>query len=699
MVWSVMEPVVQYLEQEDHAEETVKKKTNADWCRKYKAKMRATESYKGKERDRIARWRAEREVMETEDARAARLKKDAERKKEARRRKKTTAMTPNSHVSPYQRPQSLGKAVSRVVRHLPYSPRKRALVFTGVARKIGVHLESKMTEQITEKRERRLSMDTVECIKTFYTNPDIVYTMPGMRDEMTVWEEGKKMKMRKYYLTVFLREAYSMYEELHPNNTVGFSKFCSLRPKNVLLLHDTPADQCRCKVHENLILKLKGLQIKYDSTTFWESVLCDTSLNSNCWQSKCQECTGGKKIAIELDLAQHVSWREWEVPATDTVLKRLKCVIHEGCAGELKELLIDDFPTVVRHINIKRIQARQFQEDQSNPNVRILQADFAMNYSCEYQDEVQSALWSRASVTLFTAAAMHDGQCKTFLICSNTKEKTKDTVAVFLDHLYENHLIPDTPVSSVEEVIWTDGPSSEFKNKFMIHLIRLLSAKYQRKFTWRYFATSHGKGVVDGVGGRAKSLVRTEVMSKKSDKTVVQSSEDFSNVASRLMRKTTVIHIPQEEIDCSIKVVSWADAVAVPGIQKMHVASCSLGGIRVNIYEHALSSHVIRTVQNHDADPVCMLEGSTTTTSSVDLSVGDWCVVVYDNEQFPGEVTNITCGEYEVSVMHRSGKYFKWPTSVDKIHYPLSSIVKKISGPVMVTKMGPRILSQFEDFN
>lgn len=35
-----------------------------------------------------------------------------------------------------------------------------------------------------------------------------------------------------------------------------------------------------------------------------------------------------------------------------------------------------------------------------------------------------------------------------------------------------------------------------------------LSQKYQKDFSWKYFATSHGKGVVDGVGGRAKSLVR-----------------------------------------------------------------------------------------------------------------------------------------------------------------------------------------------
>ena len=105
---------------------------------------------------------------------------------------------------------------------------------------------------------------------------------------------------------------------------------------------------------------------------------------------------------------------------------------------------------------MKRIQAKQFHDDQDNPEIRILQMDFAMNYSCEYQNEVQSALWSRASATLFTATTMHDGKCKTFLICSDTKDTTKDTVAVFFYHLYLTFLIPDS-CNATEEEIWTDG--------------------------------------------------------------------------------------------------------------------------------------------------------------------------------------------------------------------------------------------------
>ena len=38
----------------------------------------------------------------------------------------------------------------------------------------------------------------------FFTCSDIVYTMPGMKDEIAIWESGNKKHERKYYLTMFL---------------------------------------------------------------------------------------------------------------------------------------------------------------------------------------------------------------------------------------------------------------------------------------------------------------------------------------------------------------------------------------------------------------------------------------------------------------------------------------------------------------
>ena len=123
-----------------------------------------------------------------------------------------------------------------------------------------------------------------------------------------------------------------------------------------------------------------------------------------------------------------------------------------------------------------------------------------------------SALWSRASVMLFTAACFCKDYVKTYLICSDTKDKGKDTVYTFIHKLYEM-IQTDVPAANDSDIIFTNGSSSEFAMK----LLYTLSQKYPKYLSWK----KHGKGVVDGVGRRAKSLVCQKTMSQ-SDTNIVQ---------------------------------------------------------------------------------------------------------------------------------------------------------------------------------
>ena len=54
----------------------------------------------------------------------------------------------------------------------------------------------------------------------------------------------------------------------------------------------------------------------------------------------------------------------------------------------------------------------------------VAKIDFAMGYNCEWQGEIQFALWSRETVNLFTAALyVKDAPCKSFIIVFNSIEK------------------------------------------------------------------------------------------------------------------------------------------------------------------------------------------------------------------------------------------------------------------------------------
>ena len=93
---------------------------------------------------------------------------------------------------------------------------------------------------------------------------------------------------------MYLRVVYALYKDCHPDNEIRASKFYSLRPPNVLLLSDTPADQCKCTHHENFMFLLKSVNVEY-SNDFWESTLCNSeNLTGKCWKGKCEACSEGK---------------------------------------------------------------------------------------------------------------------------------------------------------------------------------------------------------------------------------------------------------------------------------------------------------------------------------------------------------------------------------------------------------------------
>ena len=56
------------------------------------------------------------------------------------------------------------------------------------------------------------------------------------------------------------------------------------------------------------------------------------------------------------------------------------------------------------------------------------------------------------------------------------------------------------------------APSS--KNKYTIKILWRLTEKYNKLFSRKCFTTSHGKGIVDGVGGNCTFIVRQKTLSK-----------------------------------------------------------------------------------------------------------------------------------------------------------------------------------------
>ena len=182
--------------------------------------------------------------------------------------------------------------------------------------------------------------------------------MPGKGDEMTIWNENGKQKVHKHYLTMFLRETYALYLEncINEDEKCSFSTFRNLQPKNVLMMGNSPSHQCKCQIHENLCLKLEAIGLTYDSS-WWESVLCNTRPNSDCWKS------------------------------SRTLLQKLNSIKTQN---EFKLWI--------------------FKMTSKIPLKEVSQIDYAHAYQCEMQNEIMSALWTRGRVNLFTCTVYNISQ-------------------------------------------------------------------------------------------------------------------------------------------------------------------------------------------------------------------------------------------------------------------------------------------------
>ena len=88
---------------------------------------------------------------------------------------------------------------------------------------------------------------------------------------------------------------------------------------------------------------------------------------------------------------------------------------------------------------------------------------------------------------------------------------TKDSVITFIAKL-----ISELINSSVKVLqLWSDGPRSQFKDRFIAAAIPWLEEKYSIKLFWNFFVSSHGKGPVNWIGCTTKRIVTQKVIQQK----------------------------------------------------------------------------------------------------------------------------------------------------------------------------------------
>ena len=113
--------------------------------------------------------------------------------------------------------------------------------------------------------------------------------MPGKKDFVSI---KKNVHKQKRLLLCNLHELYVLFKEQNPELKVGFSKFCSLRPKWCVIVGTSGAHSvCVCTIHQNAKLLLHVTKTGHTYKELMEMIVCDFD-NKTCMVQRCEKCPG-----------------------------------------------------------------------------------------------------------------------------------------------------------------------------------------------------------------------------------------------------------------------------------------------------------------------------------------------------------------------------------------------------------------------
>lgn len=110
-------------------------------------------------------------------------------------------------------------------------------------------------EYSVSRGHNRISDEIIQRVLDFYRDDSISRLLPGQTDCVSVKENGVRIQKQKRLLLDSISELYETFRCLFPNDKVGISKFCSVRPKECITVNSKGLHNvCVCKFHQNVKL-------------------------------------------------------------------------------------------------------------------------------------------------------------------------------------------------------------------------------------------------------------------------------------------------------------------------------------------------------------------------------------------------------------------------------------------------------------
>jgi hypothetical protein len=188
---------------------------------------------------------------------------------------------------------------------------------------------------------------------------------------------------------------------------------------------------------------------------------------------------------------------------------------------------------------------------------------------------------------------------------------------------------------------FSDGCAGQYMNRKNFINLYHHNADFGIEAEWNFFATDHGKGPPDAVGGNSKRLMKLESLRG----TDIVTAADAYQWCSEHVKKIRYILVTSAEVERTVEMMDlttrYLSLTNIHGTQQCHRIYIRDNQIMVYETSEVQDPLTIRKTGNDNIQPVIVIDESMRS---------DWMVRINDNKWCVGIVRDINMDDNEVEV-------------------------------------------------
>lgn len=521
-------------------------------------------------------------------------------------------------------------------------------------------IKKKEISSETSVRRKKLKRSITE----FYLNDSNSALAPGSNDFIS----KNKIKFRKRFLLDTIQNLHRKFCT-ETNLIVSRALFFRLKPFYVVKQKITARNTCLCKVHSNFTYMFKKLKsqnvIKENNVDeFINNNFCNIlekkcmfrehdkckSYNLTCSNEICRNLIFYNQWVKETKTRLGSKGLNYTVPITE--LKKITCTVSDLIKNFNISLI-----TFQKHVFVTNHQFKTLGTIKNNISEveAYIVLDFSQNYICKYNEEVQAVHFgaSQKQISLQTGVIYLKDKHISFVSLSECLRHEAPAVWALLTPVLKRLFVIEPDIKVVH--FQSDGPTSQYKNKNNFYLFMLNCGEFQlERASWNFTSAGHGKSAADGVGGTIKNMCDTYVSNGNN----VLSAGDMLKVIKLKSSTIEVFIVTEQQITENEKKIpkgipTIAQTLKIHQVlwskRRANELSCRYLSCSdcIEIFEcmhyHIASVNYAKKSKTTDNDSeTTNLETNFKSVNT--FEVGEWIVVIYDDDWFPGLIKAIEDG-------------------------------------------------------